>query len=398
MAEKLVVMAPDPKRHGAALVDLVAKTFGRYFDFRERATKGYILNSHYDWTASRIGMVGEQIVSHFGVWDYQMRVGVARLRTGGIGTVSTHADYRKRGYMDITAKATIEAMREAGYDCSVLFGIWNFYHQFGYTRAWNETTYRCSRGELPKEAPSHKLRCFKMKPRADLAELYNRFYATATGTAVHPTFRQAQSGVSLTGYSWEHGNGKLAGYVSVRPDSGRLVVDEAVGDTEEVLRTVAWVARKLGKDEIVFGQLPHESDIARVLRAGTCTVETRRVKCGGAMIRTVNLRQTLTKMAPEFERRLKGSRMAGYRGELALENQEESALLKIKGGHVEVVGPGRGKNVLKGGAGVAQLLLGTDDPRDVVEREKIAVCGDAADLLEVLFPNQYPTLHEEDRF
>ena len=200
------------------------------------------------------------------------------------------------------------------------------------------------------------------------------------------------------GYSWQHANGKLAGYVAVRPEGGRLMVDEAVGETDAVLQAVAWVAGRLGRDEVIFGQLPHESDLARTLRAGTCTIETRRVKCGGAMARTIGLQKTLTKLAPELERRLKDSSMAGYRGELTLENQEESAQLKIARGRVVVDGAVRGKNILKGGPGMAQLLLGTDEPDEIVVREKIAVCGDAADLLGVLFPNQYPTLHEEDRF
>ena len=187
MTDNFVVMAPDPKRHAAAVLDLISKTFGGYFAFHQRSREVYVLHSHYDWASSRIGVVGEQVVSHFGVWDYQMRIGLARVRTGGIGAVSTHGDYRKHGYMDKTARDAVEAMRAAGYDMSVLFGIWNFYDRFGYTRAWSETIYKCQRGDLTKERPAHKLRRFVMSPREDVAELHNQWFATATGTAVRPT-------------------------------------------------------------------------------------------------------------------------------------------------------------------------------------------------------------------
>jgi predicted acetyltransferase len=112
----LRVIAPDPHQHGNEVVELCAKTFGSYFDRRKDLRNWYLLNSHYDWKTSAIGLIDGQIVTHYGVWDYQMRIGSAVVRCGGIGSVATHGDFRKQGLMAQTIPASLQAMRRAGYD------------------------------------------------------------------------------------------------------------------------------------------------------------------------------------------------------------------------------------------------------------------------------------------
>jgi predicted N-acetyltransferase YhbS len=130
-----VVIAPDRRKHADAVIDLMGKALpqGRgYYWMRDACRDVYLLRAHYDWRPSRIGLISNRVVTHFGIWDYQMRVGSARVRVGGVGGVATDADYRKRGLMDRTARASMEAMRAQGYDVSLLFGIDDFYHRFGY--------------------------------------------------------------------------------------------------------------------------------------------------------------------------------------------------------------------------------------------------------------------------
>ena len=135
--DRLEVIAPDRKRHAEELYDLLWKAFPyeEYYGFLDRCRWGYIGGSHYDWNSSRIGILNGRIVTHWGVWDFRMRIGVARVRVGGIGVVATDARHRKRGLMNRTADNALGAMRSAGYDMSLLFGIDEFYHRFGYVRA-----------------------------------------------------------------------------------------------------------------------------------------------------------------------------------------------------------------------------------------------------------------------
>jgi len=67
--------------------------------------RGRITESHYDWGTSRIGVVDGTSVTHFGVYDIAMRVGVTWLRTAGVQLVTTLADHRGRGLMTETVQA-----------------------------------------------------------------------------------------------------------------------------------------------------------------------------------------------------------------------------------------------------------------------------------------------------
>jgi len=45
-----------------------------------RSAKKVRQTGNYDWNASRVGKLGSEIVSHFGIWKLQVRVGRARWR------------------------------------------------------------------------------------------------------------------------------------------------------------------------------------------------------------------------------------------------------------------------------------------------------------------------------
>ena len=344
-ADKLIIVAPDPRRHGEAVFDLIAKIFsgrGGYFGSRQRGRRCYIGNSHYDWSATRIGLLDGQLVTHYGVWDYRMRIGRGRVRVGGIGAVSTHGDYRKRGYMARTVEAAIEAMRQQGYDMTVLFGISDFYHRFGYVRAWSDTTITVPVASLPSDRPGGPLRPFGVtRPRDDLARLYNRTHARLTGTAVRPTYRRTEAGRDgWKGYLWQDAAGQPAGYVVVSERPPRLRCDDFAGPAEAVLAALAARARKRNLQKITFEGAHHDSEVCRRLRRGDCEVETQYCRNGGPMVRTLNLSACLTKMATELAGRLKRSHLARWRGKLLIADPREKVTLKIAAfTHERQVGP-----------------------------------------------------------
>lgn len=399
----LVLIAPVPSQHRVEMFDLIAKVFSHsgYYTFRESLRASYLDHSHYDWFASRIGLMDGKIVSHFGVWDYLTRIGAARLRTGGIGVVATDGDYRKHGLMRLTAQGCIDAMREQGYDLSVLFGIQNFYHRFGYTRAWVEQTYIVATADLPVDKPAVTLRRFRFGPRAEFDSLFNQQHQHITGTAVRPTYSRANPRHQRIGYVWRDRQGKPLGYFAVADKGAHLEVIEAVGDTDQLLRGIGQVARKWRAREVRFVSLPYRTDLACRLRAGSVRLECSYARCGGPMVRIVNLRSSLTKMEVELTRRLKASVFQGRRAQLVLSDGRESVALGLGGGRVKVLdAPVRGgaKHAILAGDALGQLLLGTDEPGQIVADRDIKVTGDARELLPVLFPAQYPMLHTADRF
>lgn len=403
MSEPLRLIAPDPVKHRDEMLDLIAKVFSHsgYYDFHGRLREGYYGNSHYDHAASRIGILDDKIVTHYGVWDYQMRIGTARVRTGGIGVVATHGEYRKRGLMDMTARASIEAMRMLGYDFTILFGIWNYYHKFGYTRAWADTNINAEIKLFPEMPKGLKTKSAPAKPDDELAALYNRYHATSTGTAVRPTYRATFYPVdkNWTCTRWLGKNGKTAGYVLMKLENSRPVVMELVGDIATGLAVIRAEAENRDAWEVRFEKLPPESELGRWLRRGTCRVETQYIASGGAMIQLLNLRQALEKMAGELERRLAGSDAKKFSGTLAVGFHKETVGLAIKNGRVKVVpGPVKSAHAVHAGAALAQLLIGTDDPALVCAQQNIKLTGAAAELLPILFPQQPILLYQADRY
>ncbi len=400
-SRKMELTAPDRKKHGADTIDLIGKVFSGwrdYFVFRD-CLRNRIYHGHYDWEASRIGIIDGQVVTHWGVWGYDMRIGTARVRIGGIGVVATHKDFRKRGLMVKTACASIDAMRRMGYDMTILFGIDNFYHRFGYVRAWSEIEYCVKVDDLPKDGLDVKLHKFALRQRDDLDKIYNRENSRSTGTAVRPTYIKDRYIDKCAGYLWRDKRGKTAGYVVLGSTDGKFFCYECGGDVEQALRAIAKIVRKLGHKEVRFATgLHYDSALSKRLRRGNCRVEISHSRCGQAMVRMLNLESTLRKTSGELSRRLSKSHLAGWRGDLLLSDAREKALLTITGSKISVARPGTSKNCIRGGEEIVQLIIGTDEPEEIVEAGKIRVTGEAKKLLPVLFPNQHATLAAWDRY
>jgi hypothetical protein len=281
---------------------------------------------------------------------------------------------------------------------SILFGIRDFYHKFGYVRAWREATYVVKVSDLPDGAPAVRPRKVASPCREDIARMYNREHATCTGTAVRPTYRGRRRDKARTIHTWTDRRGRLRGYLVLRQRRGRLECQETGGSVEQALRVLARVARRKGIAEVHFPSLPYDTPLARRLRRGNCRLEMSYVRSGGAMVRTLNLNTTLEKIAPELTRRLKASHMADWKGRLTIADGRQRLTLGIERSRVRAVPAASTRHSLRGRREVAQLLLGSDEPGEVIEAGRMKLSGDAARLVAVLFPNQHPTLRMLDRF
>jgi hypothetical protein len=402
--EGLVVIPPDRIRHHDAVIDLCAKVFSAgkgYYAFRDYCQAGYVDHSNYDWQASQVGMIGQRVVTHWGVWGYDMRVGCASLRVGGVGLVATDGDFRKRGLMAQTLPYSFTAMRELGYDVSLLSGIKDFYNHFGYTRAFSFTRYDVNLADMPTDRPTPMPRKFALVFRDDIARLYNRQNAGLTGTAIRPTYPRCKNPGQWTGYLWNDADGKLAGYVVVGPEPGQpgwLCHIDSAGDARQILRVLAHLARKENRDTVVFHMLHRDSQLARTLRRGNCREELRHERAAGRIIRIINLASCLRKIAPELSARLKRSTLANWSGRLLIADSRESAVLDIARGKVALSKAASANHAIRGGDEIAQLLIGTDNPLEVVERGDMKLTGQASTLVQALFPAQNPMLSPWDSF
>jgi len=227
--------------------------------------------------------------------------------------------------------------------------------------------------------------------------LYNREYARLTGTAVRPTYRTPGESRDVCHY-WQDRRGRMAGYVVVRGEEDRLRCHETCGDVEQVLRILARLARRDGRREIRFESLPYDHPLCGRLRQGNCRVEFSYHKSGGAMIRTLSLRSTLQKLTVELSRRLKDSHWGSWRGRLLIADSREKVVLAVNRSKVRIANDPRAANALRGAEEIAQLLIGADEPAEIIKVGKMRAAGRARELAAVMFPNQRPLLMHGDRF
>lgn len=382
------------EKHLIPIAQIVSDQYakGQYVD---EISRQYIGNCHYDFDATRLGWDGDVLVHHWGVWGYPMRVGSARLKTAGIGAVVTREPHRNRGIMHAAANESFEAMRELGYDVSVLRG--RHYVKYGYARAWNYITYRLTRDELPDSGSPRPYQPLDPSHMDEIIALYNASHETFSGTAVRPTYRMLADG-DMGAYGWFM-DGKLAGYVRAVPADDRKSLQclEAVGDEEQGLAVLAEVFKQGDYESLTFFTLHHDHPMLRRLRKGAVIVEDKYFDISGWRIRLVNLKSTLEKLRPLFEDRLKDSRFGGWCGELTLDAGGQTSALAIERGNVQVVDHARGGHSLRG-SGLARLLIGSDEPGEVIRQEGIKSEGCGLELARVLFPNLHPVLSHWDEY
>lgn len=427
----LEIIAPDPHRHAEEMTDLIAKVFSHqgYYTFLNACRNGYVLHSHYDWAASRIGLIDGRIVTHWGVWDYQMRIGSAAVRVAGVGVVATDDAFRRRGLMAQTGAAAMAAAREQGYDLSLLFGIDDFYHRFGYVRAWSSRTMTVETKDLPQGKTGvplprrsrprvPRLQPFEMIRNNNRDALYNHYAHGLTGTAIRPTYHSRVGWMHWEGYEWPSAGMKLAGYVMVAPDrnqADRLLCLDAAGDAQEILQALGLLAQQRDFRQVRFLHEHPRSDLAHLMRRGNCREEiTHRVN-GGAMVCTINLASCLEKMCPELSRRVAASPLAKWKGHLLLDAGGQRAVVEITNGKVSVPSAGTrlrttrgrsGRNLhalrpahaIVGGEHLVQLLIGTDEPSEIIDAAGMKTRGQGRELAQVLFPAQGPTQSGWDYF
>jgi hypothetical protein len=386
----------DLGQHLGPIAQITADAFagGQYV---QEIGEQYIGHCHYDGDTTRLIWDGERLVHHWGVWGYAMRLETAALKVAGIGAVATEEAYRKRGLMALAARASFEAMQAKGYDLTILRG--RHYAKFGYVRAWNYVTYRLTPEEVVGRPTPRPYEALEPARLDEWAALYNESHRAYTGTAVRPTYRTDKGG-ELKVYGWTDETGHLAGYVRALPseDKKTLRCLEAAGDPEQGLAVLAEVFKAGAYEALTFFTLPHRHPLLATLRRGACVVETQYFHETGWRVRLVNLQSTLEKIRLQLEARLQRSGLAQWRGALYLDGGEQQANLNIAAGQVQIAPPAPGAHSLRGGAALARLLIGSDEPAEVIQQAGMTCTGQAAELAEVLFPNLYPMLSEWDEY
>lgn len=391
------IIKPNPDEHLLPIAQLAANAFtgGQYM---EQFCQNYIGNSHYDWNVSRLVMDGDQVIHHWGVWGYQMRLESIQLKVAGIGAVVTHEQYRKQGWMHKAAQDSFDAMMETGYDLSILRG--RHYVKMGYARAWNYVNYRFTPDDIAGVEIKKPYQPLSPERIPEMDRLYNRIHASFSGTAVRPTYWNRHP-EDIGVYAWFDGDGRLEGYIRAFPAEDNpksLQCLESAGDPRQGLAVLADLFKKGDYEKMTCFTLPYRHPMLQYLRRGACIVEDRYFDISGWRVRIVNLHGALKKMTPLLEARLSQSQFAAWNGALHLDGGQWKATLHIGNGKIEIAAGTAGENAIRGGADIARFLIGSDEPEEIIRQAGMECNGIAASLIRVLFPNLHPMMSHWDEY
>jgi predicted acetyltransferase len=318
-------------------------------------------------------------------------------------------------------RATVQRMREERYPISLLWGISDFYHRFGYVPvlpgySLTVTTRNLERlisatGGGPTGA------AVRVGTDADapaLTELYHRASARRTGTLRREPRRFDLTPPRQTDNWWRHTRrvliaevgAKPVGYALLHGDPAQLRILESIVEEDAetaglaLLAALAREALERREGEIKL-PLPPDEPLAQVLRRAGCKVEVTYPANGGGMGRIVDLPALAEAIQPALVKRaeelptgdppaalglvcIAGDGESEQRATLRLSTQERSA--------------GRTAHLRLPQQRLCQLLMGYRGI-DAIRREHPDACAaeDVA-LIRALFPEGYPHMWSIDHF
>jgi len=360
----------------------------------------------------RVGLAldGEH-VSGLIINDLEMHIGGAVVHMGGIGGVHTAREHRMKGYSRQVCDYANGYMFERGYDVSLLFGIRNFYHKFGFAcclPVYKLTlTTRAAEGAVAGKAGPAKVRRARKEDFARVRTIYNAEYADRTGMVVRPG--------TWTGYrmgtSWGcktitlvalNSRGRILSYAGFDDRDDAMNVFELAGDPKTYPALLAALAREAVKRRVenLHFFLPPDDRFAVYARRFGGSLKVDYHDSGGGMARIINLATLFEKLGPELSARAAGSGRAGQRTSFVLRTDIGSLTVRVAGGEVTTSPVVRGERPVVNipQHRLTQLLFGFRTVADVSAEPGVRVPGGLRDLLSVLFPLHWAHVCRPDYF
>ncbi len=345
-------------------------------------------------------------VSGLGVVKKRMRLGAAVVRMGGIAGVWTDKEHRLKGYASRGMWASVALMEKKGYEMSVLFGIADFYHRFGYGVVFSDPLLCVKTEDLLRAGLRHPVRAMRRADSPEVVRLYNRGNALRTATTLRPRdwayFERSphfkKPGRALLALNRA---GRAIGYATYTLQDERFRVSEVGAQDPAAFETLAAAlgrqARRAKAEEVDL-YLPPDDPFgdfcARFGSRWSITCPRNR----GAMGRIIQLAPLAEAMLPEFSRRLHASPLS-WKETLDLQTDIGAVGLSLNGKSVRLTSPARCDTVVRlPQMALTQLVMGYRSASDVALDPDVTVPARALPVLETLFPKGHPYMWWSDRF
>lgn len=394
--------------------DLMAKVFAHsYFDIMQWMRHIGTAYPGFHPEHTRVARIDGDLAGTLRITSDTVRIGEARLHMGGFGWIATAAHHRHKGVASALIEDGIRYMRERSYHISMLFGIPNFYHRFGYCTTLAEYATRLDVRDLPAyEGPAFRIR--KAKP-GDI-RLMQKMHEQDDGATACSIIR-CGAHFNYHWKQWENARivmtpeGKVLGYLLIERGSAYASPRKQAGNTLEVeevgvinragcavvLEAAARIARESLLTELRF-EAPPEHPLIAYLHQFRSAHTMNLTKGEGGMIAVVNMAETLESMIPEWESQLARQGGRELNTELTLHIDGAPFTVRTHRGAISVVKQGGRNKLSVTGEEFVQLLTGYRHLSEVLAIRRRIITADGHRLAEALFPKRHPYVWRIDRF
>lgn len=372
--------------------------------------------------------VDDEPASECWIVPITIRVGRAQVRVDGIGGVETMPQHRLKGYASRVLHRAIEEMTAGDAALTMLYGIPDFYHRFGYVTAGPEYLLFLYDEKLTPTLPEGwSVREFTAGDLPHVQAIYEQQTLDATGVVVRDARSSTWSRLLDTPGNYPQDEcwvavspeGQVEGYAwrarwcwSVREILEReyptsLVWGEVVASSplaaETLLRWCRQRAREEAKEEALLS-VPPDTNVAIAARYHNARFEQIYQANGGSMVRVLNPTRLLSALKPELERRIRcqPQPLPPFQLQIRTEVGESTVVFSATGecAVVDRPQPEAGKPyTLDMPQGVlARLALGFAPARDLCARLQPQPQEDVVRYLEALFPQRFQHAYLPDRY
>ena len=123
-------------------------------------------------------------VSGTGIVKKRMQIGSVTVRMGGIAGLWTDQNHRLKGYASRAMWEAVDLMAKKGYETSILFGIVDFYHRYGYVAVFPSSTMAVETDALMRAGTPLRPRMARKQDLDAVRRLYVRYNAGRSAMAV----------------------------------------------------------------------------------------------------------------------------------------------------------------------------------------------------------------------
>lgn len=385
-------------------VDIIAKTFAidyfaamRWLESRGAGYPGH-RREH-----TRIAMWNGELAGALRINSETIRIGEARLKTGGLGWVTTIPRHRKKGVATALVLDALDYMRPRNYHMSMLFGIPNFYHRFGFTVTLAEHNTAIETAEAVRGG-KNRLRVRLAKP-GDIPAIQKLHAAGDTATAC--SLLRSSAHITSQWEHWKHarvltnGQGRVMGYFHGAREADQYLVKEAgLADrpmAADILSACAKLAAEEALGHIRF-QMPPNHALARFLLQYKTIHEMRILGIPYGMMAFVNIGEALESLMPEWENLLESSALRDQRIETTLLVDGEAYRIRANKCAIDVAQTIGSNKITLTKHNLMHLVTGYRHPEDILDEKRRMLTPQARNLIQTIFPKRNPYVWLLDRF